>query len=259
MTAVLMSGCSNLFEKHYIPEPEINEIRGTSALIYGDGISPVPIRYSEQKDFNSLIREQAEKGYVRIGQTHIGTQEKDWSSDVQEQAKKIKAQAITWTSYYYKSEKFSTFYSVPTQTRTYGTADIYSSTGNRLGSLEQNSTTHGSQIVSSTAGLTLNWYNVIFWAKRRPGGLGVLLRKPTGTERTLNKTNKGMIIDLVYTGGSAFNADLVGGDLLLEANGAPINELNYKEVILSTYGQKDVPFKIQRNNSIIIKKISVDN
>jgi len=202
-----LSGCVNPYTKFYVDstggftnnvilsdaEPKI--VRGTTINADGQGLM--------------------ENGYGMVGYSSFNAA-RGSPSDAIEQGRNVHAEFVVFYSQYTNTVSGSMPWTTPTTQTT--TTNVY---GNTFGSGGFNtytgtarSTTYGSQTTYIPYNINRFDFVATYWAKMRPGLLGIKLANMTDEQKHQIGSNRGVAVLAVIKGSVAYKADFLKGDII---------------------------------------------
>lgn len=211
------------------------------------------------KPADDVMNEMFAKGYTPIGTSKWEGPDSEGNEEAADQARKIGAAYVLWRSDYSHTRQGAmpiTTYNPGGTSTTYHSGNVYS--GGANGNYSGTSTTyHPGTTTTNYVPYSVDRYKytAIFFAKFKPGILGVKLDDPGTDYKRKFDTQSGAIIKAVMNNGRAFQANIFPGDIIMSANGMP-----YKlEPAFAAwkFGVENV-VRIYRDGQIIEKKIFIE-
>jgi hypothetical protein len=245
-------GCVNPYAKFYQGAPDARSTRG-----YVQDAKPVQV-YSTadfQRDGLELMR----RGYVAVGASsfNAGTNAVK-ASQLRAQAERIGAQVVLVSSRYTNTVTGAVPLSIPTTSTTTssGTATAYGSGGSVTAYGSGTSTTTSSQTVLMPYSIARADFNAQYFVHVRLR-LGTYTLALDDSTRMRLQTNAGVRVVVVVTGSPAFGADILPGDILLQAGSVRIESPEQFTQLLGQLPGPNVTFLIDRSGRRIEKTLAL--
>lgn len=249
--AFFAAGCSNPYARFYKGNPDAR------AMLNYDPIAEDLQIYSTNS-FDKDVRDLVRRGYQPIGESSFNTGENAPEHQLREQAKKIGAHVALVSSQYTNTTSGAIPLSVPRVTNSYSnaTATAYGSGGtvNAYGS--GTTTTYGSETVMMPYSVARYDVGVVYLAKVR-SRVGIHPAPIDDAIRRRIQTNSGVLVDLVTEGTTAFQADILPGDVILAVGGDSIQSDTHYIQLLDKFEGQTVSFKLDRDGKRIEKQIEI--
>ncbi|NVK17657.1 MAG: PDZ domain-containing protein [Methylocystaceae bacterium] len=222
---------------------------------------PAEIVYTNKKNLEEKFWNIIESGYLDVGRSGISGELVE-ESEIQAVAQKVGASKVLFMKEFKRREDNSYFYQMPNTQTTYHSGNVsgIDSSGNYgSATLYGTSTTYGTKPIYVPKVSNIYSQKVIFFLKRKPGGLGVSARNLTPEERKATGSNFGAVIQAVYRGSSAFNANMMRDDIIISINDIDIKDKDHLDEIISKYlGKDSVPMIIYRDGNVYSVSIDID-
>jgi hypothetical protein len=248
--ALVCMGCVNPYAKFYQGAPDARSTRG-----YVQDATPVQIFSTSdfQRDGLELMR----RGYVAVGQSsfNAGTNAVK-GSQLRAQAGRIGAQVVLVSSRYTNTATGAVPLAIPTTSTTTssGTATAYGSGGSATAYGTGTSTTTGSQTVMMPYSIARADFNAQYFVRVRLR-LGTYTLALDDSTRLRLQTNAGVRVVVVVTGSPAFGADILPGDILLQAGSVRIQSPDQFTQLLAQLPGPTVTIAIDRGGRRIEKTV----
>lgn len=225
----------------YVPEPHVK-------------VSRLP-----NKDAREIVAEMFAEGYHPVGASEWEGPSNNGDSHAIAQAKKIGASCVLWTANYSRTTSGVT----PITTYNPGTTSTTHHSGNvssrrNFVNYRGTTTTHNSGTYETNYvpySVEKYHYLAVYFAKIKPGKLGVKVADPGDEYKKKFDTNSGALVEGIVKGGGAFNAGILIGDIIMSINDVPY--FHNKTDIEWNYDKPNL-IKIFRDGEIIEKKFIVN-
>jgi len=207
----------------------------------------MPLVVHSGRSAKDILQEYAEAGYSPIGWASFRATEGARESGAVSQAKAVGADLVVIANPIYAGTDSSTVpIFIPTTSTTYvsgafGTAKA---------------TTYGGDTNFVNISNAMYDYGAIFMVKMHML-LGVHWRVLDTKERERLQSNKGVVITAVAQGTSAYRHDILTGDIIQEANGMPVYELEELVKLIEANRGKEVKFIILRGDKTLEKIVPI--
>lgn len=250
--ALFLISCANPYAQFYqgLPDarqrPDYEPVQGELQIYSTDNF---------ERDRLALMR----RGYMPIGHASFNAAANKVSeAQLREQARKVGAHVVLVASKYTHTVSGAVPLVVPQTTTSYstGTATAYGTGGvvNVYGS--GTTTTYGTQTMMMPYSVARSDCSALFLAKTR-GRVGIVPQPMDDETRKRLETNAGIKVLVVTEGSSAFQADVLPGDVVLAVGGDTVqSEENYYQ-LLNKYEGQTVSFRLDRNGKTIEKQIEI--
>ncbi|MDV7340115.1 PDZ domain-containing protein [Terasakiella sp. A23] len=255
--ALLLSACVNNVDKFYKSHGTQMDPR---QVILSNG--PAEIIYTNKENFVENFWNIVEQGYVTTGNSTFWAEGAN-ENQVQAVAQKVGASKVLFWKQYKRTDDNSFVMQMPDTTTTYHDGSIMalnSNTGNlNTAYLSGTSTTYGSTPVLIPNKVNIFDHDVIFFVKRKPGGVGVSVRDLNTKERKAINSNFGAAIQAVVKRSAAFKANLMRGDIILSFNDVNVEDFqHFLDLAGQKIGQDNIPMTIYRDGNVYTTTISID-
>ena len=246
----LASGCVNNYEKFFQGRSDIPP----SVLIAHQGEPEVYRGSNYDADGLALMAQ----GYLQLGYSSFNATSSS-ESNLIAQAKKIGAAKVLTYQQYTNTEQGAMPLTLPNNQTTYhsGNVSAYGSGGSAYGSYSGTSTTYGSTTTYIPYSNRRYDFNASYWAKAKPGILGVHLRVLTPEERKAIERNTGVAVITPINGTPAFDADILVGDILLSIDGEKLSDGQRLKSLLGSKRGNEVSILIHRKGREIVKNVKL--
>lgn len=247
-----LTACANPYSKFYQGTRDARTLTAyvpteTEVLIYSTN------------DFDKDTDNLARKGYLPIGQSSFQAGSNSVSeSQIREQATKIGAHVVLIASRYSHSVSGAIPLTLPNTTTSYtsGSATAYGNGGMISAYGRSTTTTYGTQTKLIPYSVDRSEFGARYFAKAQ-SRLGIIFEPINNEIRKRIQSNAGVSVRLVVEGSSAFDADVLPGDIIITVGNDKVQTTDHFQKLLDMYeGQKPV-FKIVRDNQLIEKQIEV--
>ena len=249
--SVLIAGCATPHEQFYRQYIDPTKAAGLVTLTPGD--QP---QVFASNDLMRDVKVARARGFVPIGESSfVGGMASQAS--VLRQATNVGAVMVLVNASFKDTQQITTPLFLPNDSTTYTSGSVYGTRGSA--SFSGTSTTQSTVVVPVTTTQDRYQQTAVFFAKAaRPPRVGISPMDLTPELRAQLQRNTGVLVDFVYDGSPAFVANLMAGDVMIEANGTPlINQAHGSEVFRSIGpGPQKVPVKILRNG--VERTIEID-
>jgi hypothetical protein len=219
-TALTLAACANDYQTFY--RPNANPIApGTIVAFNGEPTIRVSTG-NPLDDVNALFTE----GYYTVGYANFNAADRGVYGAIA-QAKLVHAAVVVVNKKYTNTVSGAIPLTLPTSQTTYssGTVNAVGSGGFATGTYNGTSTTYGTQTTMIPYSINRYDQTAIFAAPMVPGKRwGVLMRPLNAQETTRFGTQRAVVVQAVWHGSAAFNADIIPGDVLVRINGVPMTQ-----------------------------------
>ena len=258
---LVMSGCLDTYTKPYTnPYTQfyIDYSGGINVLddprfIVGIGEPRLFLGFSVEQDERRLL----EDGYILLGVSGFNGADKEKDEDqwdAFEHAKKVHANRVIIYSKYTDTRSGIASLTVPDIRTTYHSGTISGLGG--FGHYSGSSTTYGSKTIYKPYSVDMYDYFATFWIKMKMR-LGIHSRDLTPEERKSLGTNKGMCVTVIVKNSTAFEADLVPGDIIRKLNEVEIIDRNHFFNVLDRCEAQTIRLEISRQGKKIVKEVTL--
>ncbi|WP_419797156.1 MAG: PDZ domain-containing protein [Terasakiella sp.] len=250
-----LSACVNNFDKYYTAN-------GTTPTPYNT-LPPsgeIKIISVSQKKGKETLYKMLENGYSYIGNSSFNGELGD-KAQLKTVAKKVGAELVVYATAMTDKESKTFALSTPDTQTTYhsGSFNDYSS-GYSPTYYSGTSTTYTKKTTYIPYTVTNYDQEAMFFAKKRPGGLGLYVRDLTKEQRKQVNSNMGAFVTVVVKDSSAFRANIMQDDILLGIREVPIKDAqHYVELARKEIGQKKVPITFWRDGEIYTLYVDIDD
>ncbi len=249
---IFISGCvGNPYAKFYNDYLNGEDIHTLSSFI----INEQEPKIFPSTNFDADSKKLLENNYALIGMSGFNARAVD-NSKLEQQAKNVGAEIVLFNVHYTNTVSGSVPIETPdvqTQT-TYG--HVYGSSGYAYGTAH--TTTYGSKTTYMPYSVDRYDYVALFWAKRKPPILGVIVNELTPEQRIRIESNKGVSVSVVIRNTIAYESDILEGDIIKTIGGKEIADLNSFSQTVSLFEGQTVKIKLIRKNKNIIKTITMN-
>ncbi len=253
MFFLMLSGCSNPYSKFYKDYSGGINVLEDSRFITSSSKPKLIEGTNVQQDENNML----ENGYLLIGISSFNAAEINQRQAI-EQAKKIHADTVIVYSRYTETLSGSMPITSPDTQTSYYSGNIYGS-GGGLASFSGTSTSFGTQTTYVPYHIRRYEYLATFWCKAKPGRLGIHFNDVPSEIRHNLGSNKGVYIVAVVKNSSAFQADLIQGDVIKKFNNIEIIDKIQFSKLVSECKESDVQLEIFREGKIFIKEVKLSD
>ncbi|MDH4581408.1 PDZ domain-containing protein [Pseudomonas sp. BN415] len=176
-----------------------------------------------------------------------------------EQAKRISADVVVvYQPQYERTQSGAMPISMPTQQtyssqsmatayNAYGTTNAYGSTSG---------TVNGQQWMMMPYSVD-QYSHLAAYFVRMNIPLGLHLREPNQSEATIAGTQRAVVVEVVVRGSEAYKADILPGDIIIAADGIPVDQIESTAAFASSRKGKTVDVQLIRNAKPLTKKLTV--
>jgi len=249
---LFLASCANPYSQFYQGTPDARLQPGyesvqASLQVYGTD--------NFDRDRLSLMR----RGYMPVGNASFNAASNQVSeAQLREQAQKIGAHVVLVSSKYSHTVTGARPLNVPNTTTSYssGTATAYGAGGVAHAYGSGTTTTHGSQTVMMPYSVARSDFGAIFFVKVK-SRVGIVAQPVDDETRKRLQTNAGIKVLVVSEGSSAFQADVLPGDIVLAVGGDAVQSMDNYYQLLNKYEGQSVPFRIDRDGKSIEKQIEI--
>lgn len=249
LAMLALSGCAgNGFSEFYDPVTK-EYVTKRAAPPQGEPEVYAVASTSDQKFVDDMYTE----GYLIIGTVDFTGPAQDPVANIMRQAKAVKAQVVTYSADHESTRSGVMPMTVPTTTTSYHSGMLSGG-----GSYSGTSTTYGTSTSYIPYNVNRYSYSAVFWAKRRPGGLGLYSIDVSKKKRQETGSNKGAEIDTVIKNSTAYHADLLVGDVIVALNDIQIQDSEHLYNITKQFYGKTVTMTVVRGGKTISKTFDVD-
>lgn len=248
----IFSGCTNPYSSSYtnltkwvdtLSNPSVIVPTGKANLIQGSNL---------ENDNTRML----ENGYLLLGISSFNAGTTSQNLAIQH-AKKIHARTIIVYSQYTNTLSGSMPLTVPDTQTSYHSGNIYGS-GGGFANYSGSSTTYGTRTTYMPYHVRRYDYYATFWIKAKPASLGIHFNDLTNELRRKVESNKGVCITVVVKNSPAFNADLLGGDIIQKCNNIDVVHACHFANLIAGNNGKQIELEIFRNGKTIVKQIQLN-
>jgi membrane-associated protease RseP (regulator of RpoE activity) len=177
---------------------------------------------------------------------------------VREQAAAVGAHVVLVASRYSHTISGATPLTIPSRTTSVstGTATAFGRGGAATAMGSGMTTTYGSQTVMMPYTVQRSDFAVLFFAKSR-SRVGIIAVPIDDATRRRLETNYGLRVEVVTENSSAFQANVLPGDVLLSVAGEPVSSWQNFVAILDRREGSTVAFEFDRDGRRISKEIEI--
>ena len=223
-----------------------------------------------QSDAKVQARHLMEKGFAALGFAGFKGSGKASRNNLTEQAKKVGADVVIYSSQYSHTERgvqaVSTYEPGQTYTTTsYGsaTANIYGGRYNAYGygNYSDYTTTSSSGTVHTDYvpyERRVNEHSASFWRRVKPGVFGAVFKAIPDDLRSKLQRNTGAYIDVVVNDSPAFKANIMQADVLIGVADKPVSTDTEAGAIIRSYAGQKVPVKVIRANRTVTLEVQLN-
>lgn len=215
--AILLAGCASGYEQFYQPVPI------PAGLVLPAAGPPTVVTSSGDalRDVQGMFTD----GYVAVGHASFNGPNQGVAGALA-QAKKVGASHVVMAAKYAQTVQGAIPMTLPTTTtsQTSGTVNAFGTGGSATATYSGTTTTQGSQTTYIPYSVDRYDQQAIFFAPLARHGLGMRAFPPTTEQAAARGSNRGLIVDAVRRGSPAHRADILPGDVILEASGKQILE-----------------------------------
>ena len=235
----VLTACENGFRDYYLP------VESFPVTSYGG--EPRVSYYSEINQ--QLFFDFYENGFAAVGISSF-TQNAAAVDNSQAiaQAKSVGAQHVVLSTKdagtYVGSIPITTNKTITTNSTT--TANVNTNSGTVWGTANTQTSTSVPSTTYYPYAFTRNDYSAVFFAPMADVCVGAWTDEASNAEKAELGTNKALKVLALRTGGPAYNADLLVGDLILSVNGEPPSEITSIEPF------KPLEMVVSRNNKKLV-------
>jgi hypothetical protein len=249
-------GCANPYANFYFDLTGGADLTTAPNVVLSNDEPRLTRGSNPDDDFINML----ESGYSCIGYSSFNAGNVSDYGAIS-QAKQVHAEIVLYYSKYSNTVSGSLPLTVPntqTSSTTYG-GSVY---GNRGYSGRYSGTattkTYGSDTVYVPYSVNRYDYFASYWVKDSPPIFGTHVRDLTPELRRKIGSNKGLLIIAVINGSPAFNADILGGDILKTIDDIEIFNIENFQEALERYAGREVFVTIFREDKEIVKKIKLN-
>lgn len=248
---LVFSGCANPYSQFYT-----NFTGGKNILDDPTFIIPTDKpKLFAGTNIESDKKRMLEDNYWQLGYSSFNAGEVNQNVALQ-QAVKIHADTVIAYSTYTNTVLGSMPMTVPNTQTSYHSGSIYGS-GGGFANYSGSSTTYGTQTTYMPYSIRRYDYYASFWIKCKPPRLGIIFDDLADELRQKVETNKGAYIFAVVKDSSAFNSDLLAGDVIRRVNGIEVIDRLHLQNWLKETNPSVIEFEIFRNGKNISKKVNL--
>jgi membrane-associated protease RseP (regulator of RpoE activity) len=192
---------------------------------------------NSDNEINQLMSD----GWVPVGYSSFNASRVD-PSMAQAHARQIGARRVILSSSYQGTISGVMPLTLPNATTTYHSGTVTGFGGSAMYS--GTSTTRGHTTSYIPYSVQRYEYMATYWIKRKSGGWGIICRDLNLDQRKDAETNKGIFVANLANNGSAYDADILPGDIIISIGGTELRGCNdYESVAAST---------IARNTNVVL-------
>lgn len=251
--AMLLTSCvGNPYEQFYQGAADARTIPAYEPIL-------AELRIHGTDDLDRDIFELRRNGYEIVGQSHFNAGTNSYNeAKLRAQANKIGAHVVLVASEYTHTVSGVAPLSIPNTTTSYstGTANVYGSGGSATVYGTSTTTTHSTQSVVVPYSVARSDYTTIYFAKLK-SRLGIYPERVSDEMRQRIQTNAGISVQVVSEDSTAFDADVLTGDIVLSIGEDPIRSVEQFYLLLDKYEGQTPIFKIIRNDTTLEKEIEI--
>lgn len=215
---LLLGGCANGYKQFYQPVNAVVTAPRSGAVTANPSVDHIP------NASPAVLANYERQGYMPIGYSSFNSGRPEPDANAIEQGRAVGADLVLIVNPQYTGTMMTSIpITTPTTSTAYstGTATAYGPYGmvNAYGS--GTTTTYGTQTTYMPLAIHRVNYGAVYLVKRH-FLFGAIMRELNDAERQAIQSNKGAVVQLVVNGSSAFNADILPGDIITAADGQPI-------------------------------------
>jgi C-terminal processing protease CtpA/Prc len=252
-TCVLaISGCANPYAKFYQGIPDARALPAYDA-------SDTSFRVYSTNDFNRDRINLMRQSYLEVGRASFtGPASNVTAAQLEEQARKVGAQVVLLSSKYSHTNSGAIPLTMPTSTtsHTSSTATAYGSGGSATAYGNSTTTTYGTQTTMLPYSVDIANFGAIFFAKSK-SRTGIFPMPLDDDTRKRLQSNRGIIVQVVAEGSTAYRSDILPGDVILSIADEPIDSVKTYSMLVNKYGGRTVKFHLNRDGKELDKDIEI--
>lgn len=253
--ALLLCACTNPYAKFY------KDMTGGLALANNPNIESAntPPRLIPTGNHDATAMQLREEGYLILGYSSF------WAGDFSESraidhAEKINASVILFSKKYRNSQSGSVPLTLPNTQTSYNSfsGNIYGSGGNANYYGTGSTTTYGTQ--TTYIPYTNHYYDymVSYWVKQKEFRLGIEPKELSDSSKIAIGSNKGVEVSLVIKNTSAYEEDILKGDVLRKIFNDDIQDVESFYRLLDKYEGSTVKITLVRNGQEMTKEVKIN-
>lgn len=250
LLALLTTSCANPYSQFYVGSSDASELPG-----YVPVHRPLRIIQTDnfQRDGMKLLR----RGYLPIGRSSFNAPTNRASmGQLQEQAKKIGAEIVLYSSRYTNTVRGAMPYQAPQTTisnstgaaTAYGPGGVVNAYGNGT------TTTYGSQTIMMPYAISHSDFMAVFYAKDQ-SHIGIVPKSLDNAIRRRIQSDTGVYVYVIVDGSSAFRANILPGDVVLAVDEKPVDSVRGYMRLLKQYQGHTVTLRLDRDGTKLDKKL----
>ncbi len=225
------TGCTNPYTEFYTDLSGGVDVKSVPFVEPPNGEPELVSGTNNDDEFNRLIS----NGWVAIGYSSFNAGHVD-PSMARTHAKQIGAQMVVISGSYQGTTSGIVPLMLPNATTTYNSGTVSGYGGSAMYS--GTSTTYGNATSYIPYSVDRYQYTATYWVKRKAGGWGIFCKDLTTDQRRELGTNKGASVANVANNGSAYDADILPGDVILMINGNELRGcMDYQSISSSLIGK----------------------
>lgn len=243
LAAFGLAACANNFEQFYRPLP--------GGHVPFSPVTGEPHIVPAGANVNDSAQAEFRRGFAPIGMSGfvgpVGSQ-----SDLLAQAKKVGAQEVMISSTYQNTAAGNIPLTLPHNTTSTTTGNVYGYGG--TATYTGTTTTYGTETVNIPYSVDRYQQIALYFAPLARQGLGVLAVDLSDADKQVFEVNHGLRLVAIRDGSPADTAGLILGDVILAADGEPIDS---RDAFFATYSGAGNPVALQivRNGKKITKTV----
>lgn len=250
---VFVSGCVSPYGKFYSGR---RDLRRDPSFV--EPLEPIQVLGSN--DLEHDVRVAMRRGLVVIGVSAFnsgGHMTHAWYAE--SFARELGAQLVLVKSQYSHTVSGSIPITTPTSStsHTTGSATAYGRGGSVTAYGSSTTTTYGTQTTYVPYAVRRSDYTAVFLARAPPPRLGAYPRELDESMRARLGSNAGILVYEVVEGSTAYSADVVPGDVILEIGGERVDGLRGYYQLLDRYQGSSPVLLIDRNGERIEKRVEI--
>lgn len=258
IVALMMStGCVNQYTKNFIPAIEADAGSANPAVLPFSGQPRLVTTGNSTGDARSL----RENGYILLGRSKFRSSPVNENEALAE-ARKIGAEVVMVKHAYVKSVTRSVPVTQYVPGQVIQTIDqTVVQNGDKPAKIIDHTSTSVSngefQMSYMEESTDFYDYSATYWAKARPFAFGVHVKELDQQTKVELGTNKGVLVRVVVKGTPAYDADLLGGDVLRSLNNEEITDPDQFFALVKKYEGQKVSVAVYRSGQNLTKEVFI--
>ena len=238
---LIFCGCTNYHNKYYRDLTNGIDFRKNPNI----EISNAPPKLITTNNHDETARKLREDGYSAVGYSSFWTSRDFSEPEAIEYAEQIKASVILFSKKYRNSQSESTPLILPNTQTSYN-------------SFIGTTTTYGTQTTYIPTTSHYYDYMISYWIKQKSFRLGIEVKDLSDADKIALGSNKGAVVDIVTKNTTAYEADIINGDLIRKISDDAVLDKDSFYKLLDKHEGNTVKITLIRNGQEISKDVRIN-